>query len=565
MGNPTRWAGATVAAALLAACSGGGGSDTPITNPPVQEVITPPGANFSCTPVELDVGEVRTALSGGNVCLKAGTTSEYMLTGFYASTVGTANSTVSVTGFGISTGASSGASTELVPTHDKFTTLDGLTPRQTLELSFRAYERNVLQPRMAAARAAYRNRASYAAVPTTVGAAVTLNGSEGGCSNPNNRTGHVVAVSSRAIVVADDANPSGGFTSGEYSSIATTFDTLVDPLDRDAFGDPTDIDGNGHVILFYTRTVNELTPSGSEGVVEGFFNPRDLFPTQSTATLQGCAGSNFGEMFYLLVPDPTGTINGNVRTKTAVTQSSIAVVAHEYQHLINAARRLYVNDAEDFEEVWMNEGLSHIAEELLFYRTSGLSPRSNLDATAIRASQRRVDAFNQHQTGNFGRYIEFLKMPEKSSPYADNDSLSNRGAIWSFLRYAADRKATADGTIWKDLVNSRSVGMTNLTQVFGSDVMSWFRDWSISVYTDDKVTAASQYHQPSWNFRSILPALGISTYPLKVRPLSNGTALNSTLTGGGSVYATFGVAAGSNAGLSWSAGPNVTFSVVRTK
>jgi hypothetical protein len=240
-------------------------------------------------------------------------------------------------------------------------------------------------------------------------------------------------------------------------------------------------------------------------------------------------------------------------------------VAHEYQHLINAARRLYVNDAEDFEEVWMNEGLSHIAEELLFYRTSGLSPRSNLDATAIRASQRRVDAFNQHQTGNFGRYIEFLKMPEKSSPYADNDSLSNRGAIWSFLRYAADRKATADGTIWKDLVNSRSVGMTNLTQVFGSDVMSWFRDWSISVYTDDKVTAASQYHQPSWNFRSILPALGISTYPLKVRPLSNGTALNSTLTGGGSVYATFGVAAGSNAGLSWSAGPNVTFSVVRTK
>src|SRR4029079_8642217 len=167
-------------------------------------------------------------------------------------------------------------------------------------------------------------------------------------------------------------NPAGGFTNAEFASIATTFDTLVDPLDRGAFGDPTDIDGDGHRILLYTRTGNELTPSGSEGVVEGFFNPRDLFPTQSTATLQACAGSNFAEMFYLLVPDPTGTINGNVRTKTAVTQSSIAVVAHEYQHLINAARRLYVNDADDFEEVWLNEGLSHIAEELLFYRTSGL-------------------------------------------------------------------------------------------------------------------------------------------------------------------------------------------------
>jgi hypothetical protein len=552
--------------AILAACSGGGGSDTPITNPPVQEVVTPPGANFSCTPIEMNVGEVRTALSGSNVCIKANTASEYVLNAFSASLVGTSKTSVSATGFGITTGASSGASTSMVPVeNEKLTDLDGMTPRQSLELAFRTYEKNVLQPRMAAARAAYRNRASYAAVPTTVGAAVTLNGSETGCSNPDNRSGHVVAISNRAIVVADDANPSGGFTNAEFASIATTFDTLVDPLDRNAFGDPTDIDGNSRVILFYTRTVNELTPSGSEGVVEGFFNPRDLFPTQATATLQACSGSNFAEMFYLLVPDPTGTINGNVRTKSAVTQSSIAVVAHEYQHLINAARRLYVNDAEDFEEVWMNEGLSHIAEELLFYRTSGLSSRSNLDATAIRASQQRVDAFNQHQTGNFGRYIEFLKKPELSSPYADNDSLSNRGAVWSFLRYAADRKATSDGAIWKDLVNSPSIGMTNLNQVFGSDVMSWFRDWSISVYTDDKVATASQYQQPSWNFRSILPALGITTYPLKVRPLTAGTAMTQTLNGGGSMYATFGVAAGTTAGVSWTGSSTTVFSVVRVK
>jgi hypothetical protein len=552
---------AAVLFTLLTACSSGGG-DGP-TDPPVVEIVTPPGASFSCTAIELNVGEVRTALSGSNVCIKAAAASEFMLNGFHASTVGAANTSVTLTGFGITTGPSSGASTNIAPT-DAFTTLDGMTPRQSLELAFRAYEKNVLQPRMAGARAAYRNRATYATVPTTVGAAVTLNGSASGCSNPDNRAGHVVAVSNRAIIVADDANPSGGFTSAEYASIATTFDTLVDPLDRNAFGDPTDIDGNGRVILFYTRTVNELTPANSQGVVEGFFNPRDLFPTQATATLQGCAGSNFAEMFYLLVPDPTGTINDNVRTKANVTQSSIAVVTHEYQHLINAARRIYVNNAEDFEEVWLNEGLSHIAEELLFYRASGLQSRANLDATAITASQTRVDAFNQHQVGNFGRYIEFLKKPELSSPYADNDSLSNRGAVWSFLRYAADRKATADGTIWRDLVNSPSIGMVNLNQVFGTDVITWFRDWSVSVYTDDKVAVASQFQQPSWNFRSILPRLGIATYPLKVRPLTNATATTVTLTGGGSMYATFGVPAGGNAGVSWT-GSNVVFSIVRTK
>ena len=106
--------------------------------------------------------------------------------------------------------------------------------------------------------------------------------------------------------------------------------------------------------------------------------------------------------------------------------------------------------------------------------------------------------------------------------------------------------------------------MVNLNQVFGSDVMTWFRDWSISVYADDRVASASQYQQPSWNFRSVLPALGFTTFPLKVRPLTNASAMSVTLAGGGSLYSTFGVAAGANAGLSWS-GSNVVFSIVRVK
>jgi hypothetical protein len=511
------------------------------------------------------VGEVRTALSGSNLCLKAGAASEFMLNGFFGSAVATGSTQVTLTGFGITTGASSGASmSAAVPAG--MTTLDGNTPRQSLELAFRAFEQNVLEPRMAGARAAYRNRATYATVPTTVGASVQLNGSSSGCSNPDMRNGTVVAVGTRSIVVADNANPAGGFTSAEYASIAATFDTLVDPLDRNAFGDPSDIDGNSRVVIFYTRKVNELTPAQSEGVVEGFFNPRDLFPTTSTPQLQGCAGSNVAEMFYMLVPDPTGTINGNVRTKADVLQGTIGVIAHEYQHLINASRRIYVNNADDFEEVWLNEGLSHIAEELLFYRTSGLQSRANLDATAITASQARVDAFNQHMVGNFGRYIFFLQRPENSSPYADNDSLANRGAIWSFLRYAADRKQASDGTIWQQLVNSQSVGMTNLNQVFGTTVMAQLRDWSISVYADDKVATAAPYQQPSWNFRSILPRLGVQTFPLRLRPLTNAAPTTVTLGGGGSMYATFGVAAGGTAGVSWAAGsPSVVFSVVRVK
>ena len=68
------------------------------------------------------------------------------------------------------------------------------------------------------------------------------------CDNPQLRTGRVAAITDKAIVVADTSNPAGGFTDAEYQSIGVTFDTLVDPVDRAAFGAPSDIDNNGHVI-----------------------------------------------------------------------------------------------------------------------------------------------------------------------------------------------------------------------------------------------------------------------------------------------------------------------------
>ena len=101
------------------------------------------------------------------------------------------------------------------------------------------------------------------------------------------RTGRIAAVSSKAIVVADTTNPASGYTDADYQSIASTFDTLVDPTDTKAFGTPTDIDGNGHVVLFFTRAVNELTPARSTSYVAGFFYARDLFPATSTAELRG--------------------------------------------------------------------------------------------------------------------------------------------------------------------------------------------------------------------------------------------------------------------------------------
>jgi hypothetical protein len=440
------------------------------------------------------------------------------------------------------------------------------------ETALRDRERVQLRSLIGAARAARRraaasSRASFDAIPSnpTIGQILRLNANaDSECTAPDYRGARVVAITNSAIIVADTLNPAGGYTDAEYASFGVTFDTLIDPLDRAAFGDPSDIDGNSRIVLFFTKAVNDLTPTTSTSYIGGFFHGRDLFPTTETADFAACASSNVGEMFYVMVPDPK---RGGPFAKANVASEVLGTLAHEYQHLINASRRMFVNTtATDFEETWLNEGLSHIAEELLFYRVSGLKPRQDLDASAIRASSAYVDAFNDYESDNFGRYREFLQSPSKFSVYSDNDSLETRGATWAFLRDAADRKAASDGDTWFRLVNSTTTGMANLRAVFGNGVLNQVRDWGTSVLTDDMTGVDASYQQPSWNFRSIFAALTSSTvFPVATVALATGTK-SVTLVGGATSYIRFSVASGSTASVQWSTPPtSVQLTLVRTK
>jgi hypothetical protein len=239
-------------------------------------------------------------------------------------------------------------------------------------------------------------------------------------------------------------------------------------------------------------------------------------------------------MFYILVPDPTGSVNGNIRTKLTVSNIVVGTVGHEYQHLINASRRLYVlNLPSDFEEVWLNEGLSHIAEELIFYRSAGLTPRQNIGTTVIN-SPSVLNAFSRFMNGNNGRYKQYLSSTESQAPISGDDDLPTRGAIWSFLRYMADLKRPGgDGDFWFQLVNTPLTGTANLQHVIGGDQAPYLRDWATSVYTDDFApNVAARYAQASWNTRqAFLNPNG--SFPLVTRTMTDDVKAFVNLTGGG--------------------------------
>jgi hypothetical protein len=386
----------------------------------------------------------------------------------------------------------------------------------------------------------------------------------------------VAAVGTRSIIVADNENPSGGYSDTEYANIAATFDTLIYPLDTTAFGAPTNVSGNGKVMLFFTRSVNALTPNSTNSyTIGGFFFARDLYPKTARNGLASCPSSNEAEMFYLLVPDPNGTVNNNKRTKDEVTTLNLGTIAHEFQHLINAGRRLYVNTtAVSSEETWLDEGLAHTAEELLFYKMSGFTSRQNIGFSQVAVA---VSPFNNYASQNFARFYLYLINPEITSPYAPNDSLSTRGASWNFLRFAAGRQgASGEANFYRSLVNSTTAGRTNLANVLGGNaaMSDYLRDWTVSLIADDFSVAETalldqRYITPSWNFRSIFPNLRITSsnplgvYPINARTMQSGTTQRITLAGGTSSYVRFGIQSGKSAILNLASNGNALPTTLR--
>ncbi len=584
-------------------------------------VLSGTGCAGVASPTPMNVGDV-TTFSGVAAGCVSGTPAgaEFALIAFNSSADAAAVLSTTVTGTGLGAApstsiaptagplASVGASSGIAASRGALVALRdapaALVPDERFHLRLQARASEVLRPRVAAARAWYRARAergapsplgsfnlapSYSAIPATVkvGDVVRVNvNANTACSNPTYHGARVAAIGTRSIVLADTLNPSGGFTDADYARFAARFDTLVYPLDVDAFGAPSDIDGNGKVVILFTRAVNELTPAKSSSYVGGFFYERDLFPASNPSDPSfSCPASNEGEMFYMLAPDPNGVVNNNVRRTGFVDTITTATIAHEFQHLINAAHRLYVNTAaRNVEEaVWLNEGLSHIAEELLYYRETGRQPRMNLGGADVYTNSRATyPMFKADAAANFSRLISYLSAPGDNSPVAMNDSLATRGATWLFLRYAVDQLYATDAGVWARFDNSTSSGLGTLGSAFGPvDLPQLFKNWAIANYLDDLgVSSDARFTHKSWNARSIYGTVFGSYdatntfvpmgYPLKITPLQDGVGAGVRVAGTSASYYRLSVPAGREALLSFSSGaaaPSsaLQFIVVRTK
>ena len=169
----------------------------------------------------------------------------------------------------------------------------------------------------------------------------------------------LVYAGSDVLIYVDTLAPANGFTASQLQAFGQLFDQTLYPIDVAAFGPPTDIDQNGHVIMLMTPVVNALvtaTECKNQGYIAGFFSEDDLGggPTDPF--------SNNGEIFYSIVPDPNGT-KSCAHSVDDVDFSVPATFMHELQHLISFSQHVVVHGGNS-EYGWLDEGLSIVAEEL---------------------------------------------------------------------------------------------------------------------------------------------------------------------------------------------------------
>jgi hypothetical protein len=306
-------------------------------------------------------------------------------------------------------------------------------------------------------------------------------------------TATALKVGQHIAIFVDNAAPQPGLTQADLNALRTLFDTRLYELDTLAFGAESDIDNNGMVIVLMTGQVNALvndstctSPTG--GYVAGYFFGADLI------TIPPFATGNNGEIFYSIVPDPTGTLSCS-HGVAEVRQTVPVTFVHEFQHMISFNQHFLQREVFP-EDLWLNEGLSHYAEEL--------GGRSFLPDTAAFCAYVRGDLLNASQ---------YLATPESYFlvDTAGIGGLANRGAYWLFVRYLVDQLAvgplTAD-SVTRRLVMTPLIGAANVSSAAGGTPFETLLErWALANYVSDlpAFSPPSELQYVSWRFRTAYP------------------------------------------------------------
>jgi hypothetical protein len=314
-------------------------------------------------------------------------------------------------------------------------------------------------------------------------------------------------VGTHTAIFLDNAAPvEGGYTQDDLTAIGTLFDDYLHPIDVDAFGSETDVNGDGLVLVLLTNRVTQLVGCGEDQIVVGLFFAVDL--------IAGHVGSNNAEIFYGLAPDEACGVD-----RVDAVRALPGVFIHEFQHMINYGQHVLQRDG-DGEDTWLDEGLSGMAEEL--------GGRLVPDDQCV-----DNDCLTQFHSSNFVNAYMYLAQVNSAyliGPRQPPLPLTEYGATWLFVRWLADHFA-AEPTLGTDLtralVQTTRTGAENVVSATETPFDRLIGEWQLANYLDDHpdfegLTAGTRLHYTSWDIRDVYasfnqedPVKFPSAYPLE--------------------------------------------------
>jgi len=325
----------------------------------------------------------------------------------------------------------------------------------------------------------------------------------------------VVRVVGRAgIWVQDVANPTmDSLTQADIQTASDEFDTRIYATDTTYFGHPSDIDGNGRVIVALTWQVNK-TPR-----ILGFVFLGDLAP------LSLCSESNGAEIYYGEVPDPDNVAQSGARTKATVLAEMPQLIAHEVTHVIQFSQRVILNDGTPM-ATWEMEGQATLAEELVGHATLGNAAYQNYGAD-VAFSAGGIDWYEDEIVkltryfGDLGAGYQASNAPDQCSVYGNLalrvpcDVSAFYGASWILQRYISDQYGPTwpggPAQLTRDWIskNLQLSGTANIGALLGVNYDSLFVRFATALALDDRDNGTGTGWLPrsfqitSWNSASL--------------------------------------------------------------
>jgi hypothetical protein len=325
-------------------------------------------------------------------------------------------------------------------------------------------------------------------------------------------------------IYQDIAAPAGGFSDADFAPLGQEFNDVLYDVDNRSFGSESDVDQNGLVFILFTPVVNRLTPRAecSTSVIVGFFYAIDIDPRFTRDQR-----ANNSEVFYSVVPDPQGTVSCAL-AKSKAQQIVPSTFVHEFQHMISYGQHVLFRIGGS-EHLWLNEAMSHLAEELGGLRLKELG---------------NSQAFSDFVIGDLFDAYQYLKAPGANFMLYDTGTgtLEERGAAWLFLRWLVDNFGT---DVPRRLEETSLVGTENVANAVGQPVSRLVAQWFLANWVSDLpgFSAPDPLRYQTWAFRTTYadlnrqqPSRFDRPYPLVPQVVGTTFAVNGKLRSGSGDY-----------------------------